>query len=242
MPFHQETKMHENKFQHNYSSCTVGASECLCFDRLDPEQKKLLDENSVVINYQKNEILNKQGGLVSHILYMEEGLAKVYMNSRKDSLVLKLIPPGNFIGLAAASENQNTHQYSSMAYIDSKVRQIDVNVFRELIRQNSEFAKDIIDILSANSVQVYNRFFCLLNKQSYGRMADIILCLADRIFLKKEFCLPISRKEIAELAGMRAETVIRILKKFSEEKLINIDNKELQIIDYDRLRQISETG
>jgi CRP/FNR family transcriptional regulator len=234
--------MQELNKAHNYSSCTIGASECHCFEKLTPDQKDFLDENSVIINYQKNEILNKQGGLVSHILYMEEGLAKVFMNSKKDSLVLKLIPPGNFIGLAASSEKQNVHQYSSMAYVDSKIRQIDVSAFRELIKQNASFAKDIIDILSANSVQIYNRFFCLLNKQSYGRLADIILCLSDRIFMDKEFCLPISRKEIAELAGMRAETVIRILKKFSEENLIEINNKNVKILDYERLNQISETG
>lgn len=225
-----------------YSGCTVGTNECRCFDKLTPEQNEYLEANSVIIHYKKNEMLNKQGGLVSHILYMEEGLAKVFMNSKKDSLVLKLIPPGNFIGLAAASETQNIHEYSSMAYIESTVRQIDVVTFRELIRQNAAFAKDIIDILSANSVQIYNRFFCLLNKQSYGRLADIILCLADRIFNEKEFCLPISRKEVAELAGMRAETVIRILKKFSEEKLIQVDNKKIKILDYKRLMQISETG
>ena len=74
-----------------------------------------------------------------------------------------------------------------MAYIDSVVRQIDINIFRQLVKQNSDFAKEVIDILSANSVQIYGRFFCLTHKQAFGRLADIILCLSDRVFKNKEF-------------------------------------------------------
>jgi len=47
---------------------------------------------------------------------------------------------------------------------------------------NTEFAKEVIEILSSNSVQVNGRFFCLTHKQSFGRLADIILCLSQRIF------------------------------------------------------------
>ncbi len=42
-------------------------------------------------------------------------------------------------------------------------------------------------------------------------MADILLCLSDRIFKNSEFDLPLSRKELAELSGMSSETVIRML-------------------------------
>ena len=62
-----------------------------------------------------------------------------------------------------------------MAYVDSEIRQIDVSAFRKLMEQNTEFVKEIIDILSANSIQIYGRFFCLTYKQAFGRLADILL-------------------------------------------------------------------
>jgi len=120
--------------------------------------------------------------------------------------------------------------------------QIDINIFRQLLKLNSSFAKEVIDILNSNSVQIYGRFFCLTHKQSYGRLADILLCLADRIFKKPEFELPLSRRDLAELSGMSSETVIRILKKFNEEKLIFMQGKKFKLLDYKRLKQISETG
>ena len=73
-------------------------------------------------------------------------------------------------------------------------------------------------------------------------MADILLCLSDRIFKNSEFDLPLSRKELAELSGMSSETVIRMLKEFNEEGLIKMNGKSIEVIDHHRLQQISDTG
>jgi CRP/FNR family transcriptional regulator len=100
----------------------------------------------------------------------------------------------------------------------------------------------VIDILSANSIQIYGRFFCLTHKQSFGRLADIILCLSDRVFKKEVFELPLSRKDLAELTGLSPETVIRMMKVFREEGLIDVDGKFLKILDRDRMITISENG
>jgi CRP/FNR family transcriptional regulator len=52
----------------------------------------------------------------------------------------------------------------------------------------------------------------------------------------------LSRKDLAELSGLSAETVVRILKKFNDEGMISLVGKKFQIIDYARLQKISETG
>jgi len=230
----------ENK--HQFTSCTISSHHCRCFEKLTDDEHKLLDENSVIINYGKREVICKQGSFVSHIMFVEKGLAKVYIDNGSHSLVLKIIPEGSLLGLSSVSEEHNTFQYSAMAYIESEIKQIDVNVFRQLLKQNADFAKEVIEIFSANSLQVYGRFFCITHKQSFGRLADIILCLSDRIFKQSKFELPLSRKELAELSGMSPETVIRILKKFSDDELIKMEGKKFSVLDYPRLQRISETG
>jgi CRP/FNR family transcriptional regulator len=202
----------------------------------------MLESNSVKVTYKKGEILCKQGSMVNTVMYIEKGLAKVYLDNGVNSLVLKIIPDGNLVGLASVSEEFNTYQYSAMAYIDTQVVQIDVNIFRELVKQNPDFAKEVIDILSSNSVQIYGRFFCLTYKQSFGRLADILICLSDRIFKKSQFELPLSRKKLAELSGMSSETVIRALKKFQADGIIQNHGKCIEVVDYERLKQISEIG
>jgi CRP/FNR family transcriptional regulator, polysaccharide utilization system transcription regulator len=230
----------ENEMQ--YSGCTISSHPCKCFDKLTKEEEEFLNKNSTKVNYKKGEILCKQGGYASHIMYIEQGLIKVYLDDGMNTLVLKMIPNGNLLGLSSISEDNTKFQYSAMAYIDTVVKQIDIKAFRELIKTNPEFSKSVIDILSSNSIQINGRFFCLTHKQSYGRLADIILCLADRIFKDKQFQLPLSRKDLAELSGMSPETVIRMLKKFKEDGLIEMDGKSFKIIDHPRLKRISETG
>jgi len=225
-----------------FSACTLSFHECKCFEKLTPEQKEFLNANSVKIKYKKGEIICKQGGFVSHVMYMESGLAKVFLENGSNSLVLRITPDKNFLGLSSVSEVHSYFPYSAMAYIDSEIRQIEVHAFRSLMKQNFEFTREIIDILSSNSLQIYGRFFCFTYKQAFGRLADILLCLADRIFIKCDFELPLSRKELAELSGMSPETVIRMLKEFNDEGLIRMNGKNIEILDYKRIKQISETG
>jgi len=226
----------------HFTGCTIGPQRGQCFASLTVEETELLNNNSVRVEYKKGEIICKQGGLANHIIYMEKGLAKVYINDGISTLVLKIIPECNLLGLSSISEENNTFQYSAMAYLDSNVRQIDISIFRQLIDRNPLFAKEVIEIFIANSTQINGRFFCLTHKQSYGRLADIILCLADRVFKANEFNLDLTRKDLAELTGMSQETVVRMLKKFKDEQLIFIEGKRFRIDNYERLKKISEAG
>ncbi len=56
------------------------------------------------------------------------------------------------------------------------------------------------------------------------------------------FELNITRKELAELSGMSTESVIRMLKRFKDDGIIAMDEKNISIIDYDKLYQISQYG
>ena len=226
----------------NFTSCTVNPRKAKCFSTLTEEQRDFLFDNSVQVHFSRGEIICKQGALASHVLYIESGLIKVFIKDNVSSLVLKILPPCNLLGLASISDDNNTFPYSAMAYEDSDIRQIDIAIIKKLIHENPFFAKEIIDLLISNSAQINGRFFCLVHKQSYGRLADILLCLSDRIFQAEEFDLNLTRKEIAELTGISAETVVRMLKKLKTEGTIKIEGKSIKIIDYERLKKISETG
>jgi CRP/FNR family transcriptional regulator, polysaccharide utilization system transcription regulator len=224
------------------SSCTVSSTTCRCFEKLSPEENELIDSNSVTVKFSKGEFICKQGTFASHVMLVINGLAKIYVEGKSDNLILKIIPSGNLVGLTSIFEGNTIFQYSSSAYIDSEIKLIDINVFRKLIKTNAAFASEIINILTENNLQIYGRFFCLTRKQSYGRLADILLCLSERIYKSTEFDLHLSRKDLAELTGMSTENVIRMLKKFKEEDLIQLDGKQLIVKNPESLRRISENG
>ena len=223
-------------------SCTVRTDTCECFNLLSLEEMALIEENQVEIKYKKGEVLCKHGTFVSHVIFLQTGLIKVYLEGEHDSLILKIIPAGNLVNLSSVLKGNNIFHYSAAAYEETIAILIDIKVFRHLLNTNAPFAASIIDILCENSIQTFGRFFSLTHKQLYGRLADILLCLAERIFKAMNFELNITRKELAELSGMSTESVIRMLKRFKDDGIIAIDEKKISIIDYDKLYQISQFG
>ncbi len=224
------------------NSCTVSNAKCVCFDMLTKEEMELIESNSINVKYKKGEVICKHGTLAPHVVLLKQGLAKIYLEGLNDSLILKIITSGNIIGLTSIFEGNTIFQYSSMAYIDSTASLIDINVFRKVLKQNAEFANSIINILCENTIQTFGRFFCLTHKQLYGRMADILLCLSERIFKERDFELNLSRRELAELTGMSTESVIRMLKKFKDDGLIQMTGKTINITNFELLKKISEYG
>jgi CRP/FNR family transcriptional regulator len=224
------------------NSCTVGKNQLCCFDQLSKEQLAIINANSVEVTYSKGETICKQGTFASHIMVINEGLAKIYLEGKGEVLILKILPAVNIIGITSLIEGNNVFQYSAQAYMDTTVKLIDINVFKDMLKKNGKFASAIISLLSENTVITYGRFFCLTKKQTLGRLADVILCLSDRVYKNKIFPLQLSRKELAELASMSVESIARILTQFKDDKLIRVDSDSIEVLDYEKLNRVSLNG
>ncbi|HRU69377.1 MAG TPA: helix-turn-helix domain-containing protein, partial [Bacteroidia bacterium] len=87
-----------------------------------------------------------------------------------------------------------------------------------------------------------NRMSCLANKQALGRIADILLYLSEKIFNGQLIENIISRKDIAELAGMSTESAVRILSELNRDKIIKIVNKGIEISNLALLKKLSIAG
>lgn len=228
--------------ENTLNSCTIGLDQCKCFDKLTVEELALVEKHQVEVGFKKGEMICKQGTFAPHIMYLMDGLVKIFVEGPNESLILKIIAPGNLIAISSAFEGNQVFQYSAQAYVNSRVRFIDINVFRHLLKQNATFSAEVVNVLSINTIQIYSRFYCLMNKQSYGRLADVLLCVSERVFKSSKFEFSLSRKELGELSGLATESVIRMLKKFKDEGLIEMEGKNLEIVNPEKLREISLRG
>jgi len=226
----------------NTDTCVSFVYEVSCFDLLTDSEKEMIDKTSVLVNYKKGETICKQGSFASHIMYIEKGLVKVYLEGSPKNLILTITPKHNLLGLQALYEGNNTFLYSISTYTESSVRLIDVQVFKQLLRQNPSFGFRVINILNESTAQSYGRFLSLTQKQLHGRLADILLCLSRRIFKADSFELPLSRSDLSDLTSMSTESVIRIMKDFKDDGIIEINNKSVALLDIPRLTRISEKG
>lgn len=223
-------------------TCVSFVYEISCFDLLTSEEKEMINTHSVLVNYKKAENICKQGSFASHIMYIEKGLVKVYLEGSAKNLILTITPRHNLLGLQALFEGNNTFLYSISTYTESTARLIDIQVFKQLLRQNPAFGYRVINILNESTAQSYGRFFSLTQKQLHGRLADILLCLSRKIFKSESFELPLSRSDLSDLTSMSTESVIRIMKDFKDDNIIEINNKSITLLDLPRLERISEKG
>jgi CRP/FNR family transcriptional regulator len=224
------------------NSCFIETTHNSCFDLLTEDEKQLVESHRLVVNFKKGEIIGKQGSFASHIIFLNEGLVKVYLEGKPKDLILKIVPSNHLIGLPSIYDGNNRFIYSVATYSDSSVSLIDISLFKQLLGMNSQFALKIINILNEDTALIYGRFFCLTMKQSHGRVADILLCLAKRVYKKDNFNLAISRSDMADLTGLSSESVIRILKEFKDNGLISVAGKDFTILDTARLEKISQLG
>lgn len=224
------------------SHCSTFEFEQSWYELLTADERLLIDEQSVSIDFKKGETVCKRGAFATHIYFLEEGLVKVYLEEKNKNLILTLYTKNNLLGLSSIFDGNNKLPYSVATYTDSRVRMIDIQIFMQLLKQNPKFSYRIINLLNEDTSQIYGRFFSLTQKQLHGRLADIFLCLSHRIFNSTSFELPLARADLGDLTGMSTESVIRIMKEFKDDGLIDMHCKSVELLDMVRLERISEFG
>jgi CRP/FNR family transcriptional regulator len=212
------------------------------FCLLTNEELQLVDRNKIHVNFRAGETIKKQGTFMSHVLSVNSGLAKLYIEGLEGrSAILRIVKPTSFIGGPGIYFDQR-HHYTITALVDSSVCFIDLQVFKELLKSNRSFEDEFLRDFSRDVLTVYNRLIYLTQKQMPGRMADALLYLHDEIFQQLKFPMILSRFDLADLSAMSRESAVKVLRDFQKEGLIRISDHELELTDEDALRKISRIG
>ncbi|MCB2195212.1 MAG: Crp/Fnr family transcriptional regulator [Bacteroidetes bacterium] len=209
---------------------------------LTEEQTEKIKSNGRFITFKKKEVIFREGTPTSHVIFLETGLIKLYREGRNNrSLILKIAKPGEFIGLVSVFGN-NIYQYSASAIENSSVFFIDFNVFNSILLENGKYAIHLLKNVSQDNLNIFDRIISQYQKQLPGKIADIILYFSNHIYNSEEFEFPITRNELAELAGTTKESFIRTLTEFKNDKIIEIDGKQIRIKSIDIVKTLSRLG
>ena len=226
----------------DYGSCTIACRHQDCFNFLTDSELERLEKHKISIKYRKGETLIKQGAAVNHVVFLKSGLAKIYLEGSQKDLILKIIPPMHFIGLSSIRCKDDLYIYSSAVYVDSVVDLIDRDFFLELIENNPKFALSVVSMLNEATAVSYRRVYSLTSKQMHGKVADLLVCMSENIFLATEYNVPISRKDFSDLLGLSVESVVRVFKEFKENGLVSISGTNFKLLDIEGLKEISNYG
>lgn len=209
---------------------------------LSDSEMDLLQQQSNTILYRKRDIIFRQMARTSHIILIMEGLVKIVKEGRNEKvIIMKLAGEGQFIGLLSVLGDQ-IYQYSAAAIEDTKVCMIDVNAFRSILMNNGRFALQIMSIISREGLFILKRLLNQTHKQLPGRLADVLLYFSTEIYNNTCFTFPLTRRELAELAGTTKESFIRTLSEYKNDRIINLDGPRVEILSMDIIKTLSELG
>jgi CRP/FNR family transcriptional regulator len=190
--------------------------------------------------YQKGETIFKQGTIVPHVAFIQQGMVKFVLESANRKQPLCIEKEG-FVGLESMY-NDKFSQYTAIALTDVKLCLIEIESFKRALATHAAFAVKVIESLNIRTKLLYERIITLTQKQAPGRVADILLCVSQRLFQSNSFCSPCTRTEMAEMAAMSLESMSRVLKEFKEEGIIEIDSHTITILNLEELELISRVS
>jgi len=199
------------------------------FGRTSDDLYKLIEGISVMQKRGRKEVLFLEGEEGSNLHFLVSGRVKLYRaNEEGKEAVIRFVQAGEFFA-EILLELRNRYPVNAIALEDCELLLIDVHRLFEKIQQTPGLAMALIGALS-------QRISYLLNRVEQLAIADVrerfirYLHVLDQAHRTGVVFLPAPKREIALLLGTTPETFSRLLKKLSEENVIQVRGKTIQLL------------
>lgn len=209
------------------------------FRLLSEKELGQLDDHRIDVHFKGGEIVYKQGTPLTHIVILNEGFGKIYIEGPTGrNLILTFAKPFEIIGGPGMYVDMRHHS-TLMVLEDSGACFIEMAAFKSVMKGNSAFQESFISEFSRRFLHVINHFAVLTQKNMEGRIAEALLYLKNQVF-DSECIRLISRQDLADLTAMTKESAMRVLKDFKSEGLIEESHNDILILNERALTRIAE--
>jgi len=176
----------------------------------------------------------------SFVYYILEGEVKSWkIDAYGKELITNIYRSGEFIGYTAVIE-ETAYKHSASTLKETKLAAVPKSEFLSWIKNNHSASQVFLKKM-ANTIASTNE---KLLKVSYGslreRVAQSLLKIAKTSDLNQEvLTIEYSREDLSNLVRTATESLIRVLKEFKDDKLINVDKRKIEIIDKTGLEKLA---
>jgi len=201
----------------------------------------LVDEKKQIV-YNVGETIAKQNTSSTTVICINQGLAKLYVESDNGkNVIVRIAKDGDFI-TGGGLFNGSVQHFSISALTKVKCCLIDSSKLTKLFEQNSDFAVRLLRNHTKQNNFLLKKLVDHTQKYMPGRVADTLLYLKNEIFASDTFEVPLTRQELAEMSNMTKESFVRILHQFKDSKSIEVKGNTIHIVNESSLQSISRNG
>jgi CRP/FNR family transcriptional regulator len=211
--------------------CDLGQRELDQFDQIATAKRRVA----------RGAALYHHGDSFESLYAVRSGAFKTVGTSRQgDEKITGFHLSGELLGLDAISSGR--HGYSAVALEDSEVCAIPFAQLERLAMAVPALQHQLLRVISGDISRDQGLLLLLGSMSAEQRIAAFLLSLARRHqrlgYSASRFVLRMTREEVGNYLGLTLETVSRLLSRFQREDLIAVHQREVEIRDAGRLREM----
>ncbi len=221
--------------QKKYAASGKGLSE-LANDLRETGMLKFNLENYSSELYSKKQSIYTEGKRPRYLYYVIKGKVKGFKTHEDGKeYITDLYSDGDFIGYPALIEEKN-YDDSTAALEETEIIQIPRDDFQQMLEGDITVASKFIKIITQNVKEKEERLLSLAYSSLRKRVAKALVDIHGKFNAAGENKpIEISREDIAHYVGTATESLIRTLSDFKSEKLIEIKEGKISIVNIEKL-------
>jgi CRP/FNR family transcriptional regulator, nitrogen oxide reductase regulator len=193
-----------------------------------------------------DDVLFQQGDPARTFYILVSGrLRATQMTAQGQQVIIRYIGPGEFAGYTALYGGE-THPGSVTALDASELLGWSTATIKEIMAQHPAIVMNAVEALGTRYHEMQVRLRQLSTENVQQRIAHTILQLAQqagrRTMRGIEIAFPLSRQDVAELAGTTLHTVSRTLSGWETQGIVDSGRRRVIVCKPDMLKSISEGG
>lgn len=204
------------------------------FGKLSAKERQEIVSFSHEHSYQKGDIIFHEGRPSDSIWVTLEGRVHLLHHQPEGRTQANCVmaPGETFCCLPAL--DQGVYPATAVAATRARVLQVPHHLFQRLLKEAPGLLQQTLCVFSGRLRQVEAKG-CMIHDPVERRVAQALLAL------RKKFgdSIPLTRQEIAELAGTTVETAIRTISRFQKEGWVRSTRGKIQLLQPDSLARLS---
>ncbi|HMH21092.1 MAG TPA: response regulator [Puia sp.] len=193
-----------------------------------------------ITDHKKKYKLYTEGQRPKAVFYIISGKVKTCkINKDGKELITHIYQETDFLGYTSILKGVNYRENAEILE-DASLMVIPAADFLELVTNDARVAQQFIRLIAQNALGREEDLLNLAYNSLRKKVAYGLVQLTDtfRIPGEERTILNMSRKEMAQVIGVATESFIRTLADFKEEKLIDIQDSKIVILNEGLLREL----